>query len=62
MKTEYSIRIDKINGEHVWQLRKGDEIIDSMTWKDGLKHKAAGAYFLKKHNIPYEAAGYSCSE
>jgi len=61
MKKEYAIVIARVDGEFVYQLRKGDKILDSVTWEEGLKLGAVGAYLLQKHNIPFEAAGYSCN-
>lgn len=61
MKKEYRISIEKINDEWFWFLRKGETLIDFMSWEEGKKHEAVGAYFLRKHNISFKAAGYSCN-
>ena len=58
---EYAIVIARVDGNFVYQLRKGDKIIESMTWNEALDIKNPGAYLLNKHNIPFEAAGYSCN-
>lgn len=62
MKKEYSLVIVKIDGEHIWQLRKGDVIIDSLSWEEAEEHRPTGVYLLQKHNISFEAAGYSCNQ
>lgn len=63
MEREYAIIIKKIDNEHSMHLVKleNDETIDSLTWEEVLKMRGGAAYLLRKHNIPYEAAGYSSS-
>ena len=61
MKKEYGIVIAREDGNFVYQLRKGNKVIESITWDEALEIKNPGAYLLNKHNIPFEAAGYSCN-
>jgi len=60
MKKEYTISIEKINDEWFWFLRKDETLIDFMSWEEGKKHGAVGAYLLRKHNISFEEVDYSC--
>ena len=62
MKKKYGIVIARVAGNFVYQLREGDKIIESMTWDEALDITNPGAYLLNKHNIPFEAADYSCGK